>query len=235
MNKYEEYSNKIKDIEYILGSNYIDIIDYQYVLVLIYESIYNISEELCIEIKSVLNKITFNIDCDINSKFLSDIQNKNTYIYLLNLIKNDLNQYNIITDNVKNNIIHLLNLINNSIESLLNSNNDNNNDGNNNCSHNCSNCEDNNTIAVQNNYLPQNKIMENKIFENKYLNKNYIKDYYLNNKKLKNECAICGLVEWQNNYLQMHLDFIDGNFNNQSLENLRLLCPNCFSQVGHHE
>ena len=44
-------------------------------------------------------------------------------------------------------------------------------------------------------------------------------------------CNICGIDEWENKVLVLILDHIDGNSENNSLENLRLVCPNCDSQL----
>jgi hypothetical protein len=45
-------------------------------------------------------------------------------------------------------------------------------------------------------------------------------------------CAICGLgPEWNGRLLALHLDHVNGVFNDNRLENLRLLCPNCHSQT----
>lgn len=42
-------------------------------------------------------------------------------------------------------------------------------------------------------------------------------------------CAECGITEWQGKTLSLHLDHINGVNNDNRLENLRLLCPNCHS------
>jgi hypothetical protein len=44
-------------------------------------------------------------------------------------------------------------------------------------------------------------------------------------------CAICGINEWCGQRLVLHLDHINGINNDNRLENLRLLCPNCHSQT----
>jgi len=49
---------------------------------------------------------------------------------------------------------------------------------------------------------------------------------------LENKCACCGLGdEWNGMPLTLHLDHINGQHNDNRLENLRLLCPNCHSQT----
>lgn len=48
---------------------------------------------------------------------------------------------------------------------------------------------------------------------------------------LENKCSKCELIEWNSEPLIMELDHIDGNRTNHSLDNLRLLCPNCHSQT----
>ena len=50
-------------------------------------------------------------------------------------------------------------------------------------------------------------------------------------KILKNECNICGIKAiWRDNPLVLILDHINGNNQDYSIENLRLLCPNCNAQ-----
>lgn len=44
-------------------------------------------------------------------------------------------------------------------------------------------------------------------------------------------CETCGISEWQGKPIVMQLHHIDGNRNNNSLNNLQVLCPNCHSQT----
>ena len=45
------------------------------------------------------------------------------------------------------------------------------------------------------------------------------------------KCEICGVKEWNCKDLTMIMDHIDGDSSNNSLLNLRLICPNCDSQL----
>ncbi len=44
-------------------------------------------------------------------------------------------------------------------------------------------------------------------------------------------CAKCGLTEWQDGPITLDIDHQDGNWLNNLLSNLRLLCPNCHRQT----
>lgn len=46
-----------------------------------------------------------------------------------------------------------------------------------------------------------------------------------------NVCQICGISEWQGQPLVLVLDHINGNAEDWTLQNLRLICPNCDSQT----
>jgi hypothetical protein len=51
-------------------------------------------------------------------------------------------------------------------------------------------------------------------------------------KKLRgNKCEECGITEWLNKELVMHVDHVDGDRTNNTLDNLKILCPNCHSQT----
>jgi len=46
-----------------------------------------------------------------------------------------------------------------------------------------------------------------------------------------NKCEECGVKEWNGKRLPMEVDHIDGNTNNNNVDNLKVLCPNCHSQT----
>ena len=57
-----------------------------------------------------------------------------------------------------------------------------------------------------------------------------IRDYILEQQEHK--CAICGMNnEWNNKPLNFILDHIDGDASNSCRSNVRLICPNCDSQL----
>lgn len=57
-----------------------------------------------------------------------------------------------------------------------------------------------------------------------------IKDYLL--EKQNHTCSICGQLDnWNGTPLVLILDHIDGNYLNNYKDNLRLICPNCNSQL----
>ena len=73
-------------------------------------------------------------------------------------------------------------------------------------------------------YLNSSKKIGTSALKKKLLKENLIED----------KCAICGLTEWQNKPITLQLHHIDGNSNNNNLDNLQLLCPNCHSQTDNY-
>jgi hypothetical protein len=52
---------------------------------------------------------------------------------------------------------------------------------------------------------------------------------------LANECSLCGLKDrWKGKPIVMILDHINGENNDNRIENLRIVCPNCNSQLETH-
>jgi len=54
----------------------------------------------------------------------------------------------------------------------------------------------------------------------KYLNYYNLKEY---------KCEECGIIEWKDQVITLELDHINGKRDDNRLENLRWLCPNCHS------
>jgi len=45
------------------------------------------------------------------------------------------------------------------------------------------------------------------------------------------KCSCCGISDWQGQEISLQLDHVDGNNKNNTIENIRWLCPNCHSQT----
>ena len=46
------------------------------------------------------------------------------------------------------------------------------------------------------------------------------------------KCIMCNINSWQGDKLNLEVDHIDGNSEDNRIENLRFLCPNCHSQTS---
>lgn len=68
-------------------------------------------------------------------------------------------------------------------------------------------------------------------------NSSYASTSNLKNRLIKEgfldyKCSNCGIEDWMGSPLSLQLDHINGINNDNRLENLRLLCPNCHSQTA---
>ena len=67
-----------------------------------------------------------------------------------------------------------------------------------------------------------------------WLNEGIVPGVKIIRRHLTNQCSSCyscGISSWQNSPITLEIDHIDGNYENNTPENLRLLCPNCHSQT----
>ena len=78
----------------------------------------------------------------------------------------------------------------------------------------------------------KNKYTYNDLFiENCKVSRHVLRSYIIRNKILEYKCSICECKNWQGKELSLELDHINGINNDNRIENLRFLCPNCHSQT----
>lgn len=89
-----------------------------------------------------------------------------------------------------------------------------------------------NSNPVDKNYSYRYDYKDILIENSTYSSRTRLKARLIHDGLLEYKCAICGnLGFWNNQPLSLQLDHINGVNNDNRLENLRLLCPNCHSQT----
>lgn len=73
---------------------------------------------------------------------------------------------------------------------------------------------------------PQRPI-EDYLIEGKLISTNFLRLRLLKEGIFEKICSSCGLDSWMNAPIPIELDHINGDKYNNTLENLRILCPNC--------
>ena len=75
--------------------------------------------------------------------------------------------------------------------------------------------------------LPLEKILTT---DSEY-NRTKLKDRLVQEGLKEYKCECCGITEWMGNPISLQLHHLNGIHNDNRLENLQLLCPNCHSQT----
>ncbi len=66
---------------------------------------------------------------------------------------------------------------------------------------------------------------------NRLCSSSKLKQRLIKENMIQNQCAVCGISSWLGKELVLHLDHVNGVHDDNRIENIRLLCPNCHSQT----
>lgn len=81
-------------------------------------------------------------------------------------------------------------------------------------------------------YQREHKISSEELFKEKGKhNRHIVRKRIIKDKLIPYRCSLCGITTWNGKTLSLELDHINGINNDNRLENLRFLCPNCHSQT----
>ena len=67
--------------------------------------------------------------------------------------------------------------------------------------------------------------------ENSTCDRSTLRNRIIKEEIFKYKCSKCGIIDWNGQKLSLQLDHINGVSNDNRMENLRFLCPNCHSQT----
>ncbi len=82
------------------------------------------------------------------------------------------------------------------------------------------------------NWAPRRPLIEILTRNSSYTNTNKLRERLLRESIFEYKCAICSNSSWLGCKIPLELDHIDGDRSNNSLGNLRLLCPNCHATTS---
>jgi hypothetical protein len=64
-----------------------------------------------------------------------------------------------------------------------------------------------------------------------YVSSNYLRRRLIREWVKQEKCEMCCLTTWLGKPIALELEHCDGNHQNNELENLKILCPNCHAQT----
>lgn len=73
--------------------------------------------------------------------------------------------------------------------------------------------------------------IEEYLIENSVVQSFRLKNRLISEGLKEHKCECCGLTEWLGEPIPLELDHVDGDHYNNTLENLKILCPNCHAKT----
>ena len=90
-------------------------------------------------------------------------------------------------------------------------------------------------LKLGENFYGNAKSLEEILVENSCYLTSRLRKRLVSNKIKEDKCETCGINMWNNRRLSLELHHINGNPNDNRLENLQILCPNCHNVIGKPE